>query len=130
MVVEAALPENSAVRTDGVTMTGNYAATTVPKNAYFISGNMFYRADVEGAVSLKGFRAYVTLDAPAEVNRLLIDMGRDATGIGGVAEEEADPLVDVYSMDGVRLRHGVRKSVAVDGLPEGIYVVGREKVLK
>ena len=130
VTVEAASPENSAVRTDGVTMTGNYAATTVPKDAYFISGNMFYRADVEGAVSLKGFRAYVALDTPAEVNRLLIDMDSDATGIGGVAEEEADPLVDVYSMDGVRLRHGVRKSVAVDGLPEGIYVVGREKVLK
>ena len=110
-------------------MTGNYAATTVPLDAYFISDNAFYLADYEG-VSLKGFRAYITLGGLAQANRLLIDVGGGTTGVDGLQAVEADPLVDVYTMEGRRVKCGVRKSVALDGLPRGVYVVGGEKVAR
>lgn len=129
VTVEAENPENRAIRVDGVTMTGNYAATTVPLDAYFISDNAFYLADYEG-VSLKGFRAYITLDGLAQANRLLIDVGGGTTGVDGLQAVEADPLVDVYTMEGRRVKRGVRKSVALDGLPRGVYVVGGEKVAR
>ena len=129
VTVEAENPENRAIRMDGVIMTGNYSATTVPLGAYFISDNAFYLADYEG-VSLKGFRAYITLDGLAQANRLLIDVGSGTTGVDGLQAVEADPLVDVYTMEGRRVKCGVRKSVALDGLPRGVYVVGGEKVAR
>ena len=129
VTVEAASPETHAISVDGVTMTGNYAATTVPQGAYFISDNAFYLADVADAVSLKGFRAYITLGGVAQANRLLVNVDGEVTAVDDALQaEEADPLVDVYSMDGLRLKRGVRKSAALEGLPRGIYVVGGEKV--
>lgn len=129
VTVEAENPENRAIRMDGVIMTGNYSATTVPLGAYFISDNAFYLADYEG-VSLKGFRAYITLDGLAQANRLFIDVGGGTTGVDGLQAVEADPLVDVYTMEGRRVKRGVRKSAALDGLPRGVYVVGGEKVAR
>ena len=38
-------------------------------------------------------------------------------------------LVDVYSVQGVRLRAQVPFEVAAEGLPKGIYMVGNQKVL-
>ena len=129
VTVEAASPETHAISVDGVTMTGNYAATTVPQGAYFISDNAFYLADVADAVSLKGFRAYITLGGVAQANRLFINVDGEVTAVDDALQaEEADPLVDVYSMDGLRLKRVVRKSAALEGLPRGIYVVGGEKV--
>ena len=38
-------------------------------------------------------------------------------------------LVDVYSVQGLRLRTQVPFEVAAEGLPKGIYMVGNQKVL-
>ncbi len=128
--VEAEAPELRAIQVDGVTMTGNYAATSVPRNAYFISDNAFYLADVAGGVALKGFRAYVTLNGAAQANKLVVDIEGGVTGIDGAQTEVSDPLVDVHAVNGRLLKRGVRRSVALEGLPGGVYVVGREKVAK
>ena len=128
VLVSAAEPTTVSVE-GGVSMTGNYAAGNVPTGAYFISDNAFYLADVADAVSLKGFRAYITLGGVAQANRLLINVDGEVTAVDDALQaEEADPLVDVYSLNGLRLKHGVRKSAALEGLPRGIYVVGGEKV--
>ena len=44
-------------------------------------------------------------------------------------EADGDEPVDVYTLGGVRVRSGVKRSSAVKGLPPGLYVVGREKVI-
>ena len=121
------VPEAEAV--DGVKLQGNYVSGYVPLNAYFISDNMFYLADVENSAVLKGFRAYVTVEGNASmagVNRMLIDFG-DATGIENVQAGEADKLVDVVTLDGMTVKAGVKKSEALDGLQKGIYIVGGKK---
>ena len=130
--VMAAAP--GAVTVDGVTMTGNYAAGTVPVGAYFISNNAFYYADVDN-VSLKGFRAYIQLNNGVQnANRLMININGEVTGIEDVLGEEAaeaDKLVNVVSLDGMTVKAGVKKSEALDGLQKGIYIVdGKKYVVK
>ncbi len=44
-------------------------------------------------------------------------------------EADGDEPVDVYTLGGVRVRSGVARSSAAEGLPPGLYVVGREKVI-
>ena len=123
--VMAAAP--GAVTVDGVTMTGNYAAGTVPVGAYFISNNAFYYADAASNVALKGFRAYITVDGatPAVLNINVNNGG--VTGIEDVEAAGADKLVNVVTLDGVTVKAGVKKSEALDGLQKGIYIVDGEK---
>ena len=51
----------------------------------------------------------------------------DPTGIEDVTMEK-DPLVDVYTITGIKLRAQVRRSEVIRELPAGIYIVGREKI--
>ncbi|MCD8318805.1 MAG: carbohydrate binding domain-containing protein [Paraprevotella sp.] len=44
-----------------------------------------------------------------------------------VATDAAAP-VDVYTVDGIKVRSAVDPERAVDGLPHGIYIVGRKKI--
>ena len=122
--VMAAAP--GAVTVDGVTMTGNYAAGTVPVGAYFINSNAFYYADASN-VALGGFRAYITLEGatPAVVNINVNNGG--VTGIEDVEAAGAGKLVNVVTLDGVTVKAGVKKSEALDGLQKGIYIVDGEK---
>ena len=43
-------------------------------------------------------------------------------------QQNGSSLVDVYSVQGLRLRTQVPLEDAVEGLPKGIYVVGNQKV--
>ena len=131
--VMAAAP--GAVTVDGVTMTGNYAAGTVPVGAYFINNNAFYYADEASNVALKGFRAYIQLNNGVQnANRLMINLDSEVTGIEDVLGEEAaeaDKLVNVVSLDGMTVKAGVKKAEALDGLQKGIYIVdGKKYVVK
>ena len=134
VLVSAAEPTTVSVD-GGVSMTGNYAAGTVPIGAYFISNNAFYYADEASNVALKGFRAYIQLNNDVQnANRLMINLDGEVTGIEDVLGEEAaeaDKLVNVVSLDGMTVKAGVKKSEALDGLQKGIYIVdGKKYVVK
>lgn len=120
-----------------VKMTGNYSATTVPQGAYFINDDKFYIADQANAVSLKGFRAYITLEdetgTVVESNIRSIGFsteGDNTTVIDGIEGEVADQPVDVYTLSGMKVKGGVKTSEALDGLRHGIYVVNGKKIIK
>ena len=136
VAVHAATPAATEA-INGVSMVGNYASMKVPQGAYFISDNQFYYADQADAVNLKGFRAYITVNETSEVNGanvLLIGelLDDDVTGIEAVANEaaEADKLVNVYDLTGKMLKQGVKKSDALNGLTNGLYIVDGKKVVK
>lgn len=120
------------ITVNGITMKGNYSATTLENNEFFISNNAFYVADRE--VSLKGFRAYIEAASGVnEVNRMLIDIDGVATSVEEVLGSDVlgeSRTVDVYSLSGVKLKDGVKASEALEGLPKGIYVVDGKKVIK
>lgn len=57
--------------------------------------------------------------------------GPDPTtsGIESVVDDETETLVDVYTLQGVRVRNGVQLDKATQGLPQGIYIINGKKVL-
>ncbi len=57
--------------------------------------------------------------------------GPDPTtsGIESAVADEADAVVDVYNLQGVRVRNGVQRSEATQDLPQGIYIIDGEKVI-
>lgn len=134
VMVSAKQPE--AFPMNLVSMTGNYDATTVPQGAYFIKDDMFYLADQTDKVSLKGFRAYINVDSEspvAGVNRLLIDIDGAVTSVGEVLDntaEDGGKMVDVFTLSGVKVKAGVKKTEALSGLERGIYIVDGKKVIK
>jgi hypothetical protein len=53
----------------------------------------------------------------------------EATGIAQPkASEEIN--VNVYNLDGVKVRSGVSSDTALDGLSKGIYIINGKKVVK
>lgn len=108
---------SSSITAGDYTMTGNYAATTVPQGAYFINENTFYLADTDG-VALKGFRAYITTNGtnPAKQMRIVID--GETTGISEVTSEEGrvkNQNAATYNLAGQRVGHGYKGIVVSDG---------------
>ncbi|MDH6314073.1 beta-xylosidase [Parabacteroides sp. PFB2-10] len=57
------------------------------------------------------------------------DNYEDPTGIEKDILPQEDLPVDVYTITGIKVRSQVLKSKATEGLPAGIYIVGREKVM-
>ena len=120
-----------AVTVGSVTLHGTYNPLTLSGGEFVISNNMFYRA--EAPVSVKGYRAYVTLDEPTAqpVNSLRILIDGESTDIADItADGNGADAVDVYSLTGILLRRGVPRTEALSGLPHGTYIVGGEKVLR
>lgn len=56
-----------------------------------------------------------------------VNSGIDYIGIDKDSDE--DRLVDVYNLQGTKIRSKLPKNLAVENLPSGLYVVGNEKVL-
>lgn len=65
-------------------------------------------------------------DASLELGKMV---GNALTGIDATKVIVLPAKVDVYSIDGKLLRHGVKSSNAAKNLPAGVYVIGGQKVL-
>ena len=122
----------SSVTCNSGMLTGVFANTAAPVGSYVlqnqpdVDGVAFYNVVADAQPTVTANHAYLTLPAEAGANvRALLLPGSDATGIETV--EAADATVDVYSISGVLVRSGVKKSEALNGLSKGIYIVGGVK---
>lgn len=121
---------SSATCTSGL-LTGVFANTAAPVGSYVlqnqpdVAGVAFYNVVADAQPTVTANHAYLTLSAAGANVRALLLPGSDATGIETV--EAADATVDVYSISGVLVRSGVKKSEALNGLAKGIYIVGGVK---
>ncbi len=122
----------SSVTCNSGMLTGVFANTAAPVGSYVlqnqpdVDGVAFYNVVADAQPTVTANHAYLTLPADAGANiRALLLPGSDATGIETV--EAADVTVDVYSISGVLVRSGVKKSEALNGLAKGIYIVGGVK---
>ena len=121
---------SSATCTSGL-LTGVFANTAAPVGSYVlqnqpdVDGVAFYNVVADAQPTVTANHAYLTLPAAGANVRALFLPGSDATGIETV--EAADATVDVYSISGVLVRSGVKKSEALNGLSKGIYIVGGVK---
>lgn len=50
-------------------------------------------------------------------------------GLGELLQEDTDKPVDVYDLRGMLLRRNVRPESATQGLPQGMYIVGNQKIM-
>lgn len=113
-----------------LTMYGNYASTFVPQDDYFIRNNMFYIADKSEYVALKGFRAAISLHTANLVNSLLIDIDGQVVEIEKILGTSPTSFVDVYALNGMRLKTNIPQATALQGLPKGVYIVNGQKMVK
>ena len=129
--VAVKVAEPAPLEVGSVNMLGNYGKINITGyDKYFISDNKFYRA-ADKNIIVKGFRAYITMDqAAAGVNQMLINIDGNVTAIEDVLGEDVDATVNVYTIDGVCVKSGVKSSEALDGLRKGIYIVNGKKVVK
>ena len=128
--VAVKVAEPAPLEVGSVNMQGNYGKISITGDRYFISDNKFYRA-ADKNVTVKGFRAYITLDeVMIGVNQMLINIDGNVTAIEDVLGEDVDAKVNVYTIDGVCVKSGVKSSEALDGLRKGIYIVNGKKVVK
>ena len=129
--VAVKVAEPAPLEVGSVNMLGNYGKINITGyDKYFISNNKFYRA-ADKNIIVKGFRAYITMDqAAAGVNQMLINIDGNVTAIEDVLGEDVDATVNVYTIDGVCVKSGVKSSEALDGLRKGIYIVNGKKVVK
>ena len=81
------------------------------------------------SATIRGFKAFFDLSEVANANalRMHIDWGEET----GISETKDTPSlrVDVYTLDGVCVRRQVARSEACEGLPKGIYIIGKQKVI-
>ena len=112
--------ETIASTTDNYTMTGNFVQQYVPLGAYFISDNKFYLADKADAVTLKGYRAYITAKGQtvASLPRTLVIDGIE-TSIGEVEGLDSQTDNRYYTLSGIMVKQPKK----------GIYVCNKRIVI-
>lgn len=106
-----ATPET--VRTDNAEFVGVYTKGYVPRGAFFISNNTFYRAAYDGKNTIKGFRAFLMpLGEAAKARSLsyrtdgVVEDDEDDDDNGGTAVDPATggaTVVAIYNTRGERL---------------------------
>lgn len=117
-----------------------YSPYTYPDNIW--SANEAFNTDgnyhgniVESRLEQKGdlrvgMRKFSTVNADwtAFDNFRLYYLG-GGTNINEVNRQQADMPTDVYTLSGVKVRSNVKPEKATEGLPTGIYIIGRKKVV-
>ena len=94
--------EMDNVRMGVVDFKGTYVSGYVPENAFFISGNVFYRAADE-TNRIKGYRAYFDVEESANVNAMKFGFGDNETDLSNVNVTTKE-IQGIYGIDGVRLK--------------------------
>jgi len=106
----------------------NSGTVTFPANSYFYNinnGNVLNRVAENNHITFKGYRGYFSAKAGAGVKQLVITF-EDADALGIDVVELQQKPVDVYTVSGLLIR---RNATTLDGLPRGLYIVGKKKVV-
>ena len=118
-----------SVTVNGMVFQGNYTYPTVLDNAggqdYYLSNNQFKSS--KGGTKIKGFRAYFK-DPNNMIKTLNFNIEGSATSISGVLSDDGSVVVfpaDIYSVSGSMVRS---QAESLEGLPQGIYIIGGKKV--
>lgn len=115
-------------------LVGSFSGMDVAEGMYLLTADNEVKKLGEKGGHIAENRAYFNLAGMPEyagetagVNQRVIVLD-DATGVSAV-EADGEALVDVFSLGGVKVRSQVAAGRATDGLPKGIYVVNRQKVV-
>ena len=111
-------------------LTGTLVDTTAPVGSLVLqnqpAGLGFYGVETDD-ITVKANRVYVTEEA-AGINIQTLLLPGFESGINDV--KVTDDVVDVYTIDGVKVKKAVKATEALQGLSKGLYIVGGKKVVK
>ncbi len=126
---DVARPAAGTVVSPAYSFSGVFDNGYVPQNAYFLSGNTYYKATKANTNRLKGYRTYLSAVSASPAKSLFFVIDNLPTGIVAIAEDIHDAApADVYGLDGRLLR---RKCCSLEGLPKGVYVVnGKKRIVR
>lgn len=113
-------------------LQGTLAAvdSLAPKHGILYNGEDIVDSKLgEGAANNSGYLTSA-LPTTSETGDAQILIDGEITIIGGVvAQPEAQAVVNVYNLSGVKVRANVKSVNDLKGLPAGIYIMGNKKVL-
>ncbi len=102
---------------------------TFPSNSYFYNaanGNVLNRVAANNNIRFKGYRAYFSAHPGVDVKQIMLSF-EDADALGIDVVELQQKPVDVYTVSGLLIR---RNATTLDGLPRGLYIVGKNVFIK
>lgn len=100
-----------------------------PANSYFYNaanGNVLNRVAENNRITFKGYRAYFSAHPGVDVKQIMLSF-EDADALGIDVVELQQKPVDVYTASGLLIR---RNATTLDGLPRGLYIVGKNVFIK
>jgi hypothetical protein len=108
------------------TMIGTYSNITVPTpDSYIISSDKFYFVD--GAVTLKPFRAYFKVPAlTANAKALNVNVDGQTTAVEGINADDNGSCGNVYNLSGQLVR---KNANTLGGLTKGVYIINGKKMV-
>ena len=128
-----------AVVKDEKTVNGRRTYTMEAKNSHVVGfkiydskGNLMYFANTKTFTIPKKVMEAANNDIKVKVcgsDGSEVDPIKDTTGINTFTAPSNGGKVDVYSIYGALLRSKVNPETALEGLPNGIYIVGGKKVV-
>lgn len=113
----------SIVATSASLSSGEFVGVYAPASAaglWGLNNNQFIKGGTEATVN--AFHAYLSL--PSEVKSVSFD---GTTGVNSIVADNEN--VDVYAINGCRMRSNVQMSDATSGLSKGIYIINNKKVV-
>lgn len=137
-------PDDEKIRM-ALPLAGEFSFSTTPVNG--LTGNVDYiQAFSEGLIikggtvtqaigePLDGQRGYINAAAIDNISTLPVSLTLPVNGIvisaiNRTTAHNSAEKVNVYSTDGILLKHDVERNRATDGLSKGIYIIGKEKVM-
>lgn len=128
------VPENTETMTytEGL-LTGTFCDTYAPTNSYVLQDQNnktgFYIVDTENEITVKANHAYLN-DEAVQSNKNALFLPTEK-GINKVQDD--DKAVDVYDINGILIRKGIKKEAALQGLntkPHQVYIVNGKKVTR
>ena len=109
----------SSVSDNGVNMIGNIGQTTIPEGSFYISNEGSLKKLTAASATLKGFRAYFTVNDGSSVKALSFDFDDDATGLKDLNDfKDSNDLI--YNLAGQRMSK----------MQKGINIINGKKILK
>jgi hypothetical protein len=139
---QSSLPVAIAIRVTDLNSDKSYTSETVKRNSVGegvdwkeVSAKIFLTGD-KPSLKLEIISVAGGLETNKSGNDLLLDDIQLWTCDPGslstaesISAEKADDIVNVYTVSGALVKANVKRSEALNGLLEGIYVVGNEKMI-
>lgn len=116
---------------NGGLLIGGFEESTVPLNSYVLQrkGNKtaFYRVDYDHLLPIGNNQCYIKL--PDDFI-LVESLQLPDAGVTSIEEiDDENPIVNIFSLDGILLKTNVNKEDALKGLEKGIYIINKKKIV-